>query len=209
MTKSTTNNTPLQFSQQDIDIDSTLMAYDGYFKIVKYKFRHRLFAGGWSELVERELFERGHAVAVLLFDPKRDTVVLVEQIRVGAIAANYSPWQLEIVAGVIDKQQAPIDVAKRETLEEAGLQVEKLLPMTRYLSSSGGCSESIHLFLGIVDSSQAGGIHGLAEENEDILLHVVPFATALGWVRSGKIENAASIIAIQWLALNKTMWTQV
>lgn len=202
------NEKPAQFSYQDIEIDSKPVVYDGYFKIRKYKLRHRLFAGGWSTFIERELFERGHAVGVLLYDPAKDKLVLVEQIRVGAIAANCAPWQLEIVAGIIDEGESPATVAHREAQEEAGLAIQKLLPMTRYLSSAGGTSESIYLYLGLVDSDKAGGIHGLAEENEDILLHVIPFQVALNWVQSGKIENAASIIAIQWLALNKAMVEQ-
>ncbi len=117
-----------------------------------------------------------------------------------------SPWQLEIVAGIIDKDETPEKVAVREAEEEAGLTVRELAPMTSYLSSSGGCSERIHLYLGIVDAAQAEGIHGLADEGEDILVHVVSFDQAMQWVTEGKIENAASIIALQWLALNKHRW---
>lgn len=206
MSKSTQVTSPLQFTTKDIEIEKKTVAYDGYFKMLKYRFRHRLFSGGWSNIVERELFERGHAVAVLLFDPRHDEVILVEQIRVGAMAANYSPWQLEIVAGIIDEGEKLEQVALRESEEEAGIKVKKLLPMMNYLSSSGGCSETISLFLGIVESKDAKGIHGLAEENEDILVHVVSFEQALKWVQSNKIENAATIIAIQWLALNKDTW---
>ncbi|MEZ8141356.1 ADP-ribose diphosphatase [Enterovibrio norvegicus FF-33] len=197
---------PNQFGVNDVHIDNTDVVYNGYFKMVKYRFRHRLFAGGWSETIERELFERGHAVAMLPYDPVSDKVVLVEQIRIGAMAASPSPWQLEIVAGIIDKDETPEAVAVREAEEEAGLAVKELLPMTSYLSSSGGCSERIHLFLGIVDASDAEGIHGLPEEGEDILVHLVPRTTAMQWMEDGKIENAASIIALQWLALNLKRW---
>ncbi|WP_407332144.1 ADP-ribose diphosphatase [Enterovibrio sp. 27052020O] len=197
---------PNQFGVNDVHIDNTDIVYNGYFKMVKYRFRHRLFAGGWSETIERELFERGHAVAMLPYDPVSDMVVLVEQIRIGAMAASPSPWQLEIVAGIIDKDETPEAVAVREAEEEAGLNVKELLPMTSYLSSSGGCSERIHLYLGIVDASDAKGIHGLPEEGEDILVHLVPRTTAMQWMEDGKIENAASIIALQWLALNLKRW---
>lgn len=197
---------PAQFDRSDVDIEATEVVYNGYFKMMKYQFRHRLFAGGWSDVVVRELFERGHAVAMLPYDPSSDKVVLVEQIRVGALADNTSPWQLEIVAGIIDKDESTEDVALREAQEEAGLTVSELVPMTSYLSSSGGCSERIHLYLGLVDASEAKGVHGLPEESEDILVHVVPFEQAMQWIADGKIENAASIIALQWLALNKSRW---
>lgn len=200
------NKQPTQFGRDDIQIEATDVVYNGYFKMIKYRFRHRLFAGGWSEVIDRELFERGHAVAMLPYDPVSDKVVLVEQIRVGAMVDSDSPWQLEIVAGIIDKDETPENVAVREAEEEAGLTVHELAPMTSYLSSSGGCSERIHLYLGIVDAAQAEGIHGLADEGEDILVHVVSFDQAMQWVTEGKIENAASIIALQWLALNKHRW---
>ncbi len=198
------NNTaePCQFGQKDIEILSKEIAYKGYFSILKYHFKHRCFSGDWSQAITRELFERGHAVALLPYDPITDTVILIEQIRVGAIAANQSPWQLEIIAGIIDTDETSEEVAMRESKEEAGLDVLKLIPMIKYLSSSGGCSETIQLYLGIVDASQAGGIYGLAEENEDILVHSVSRETAMQWLMEGKIENAASIIALQWLALN-------
>ncbi|ODA35385.1 ADP-ribose diphosphatase [Veronia pacifica] len=192
-----------QFGVQDIVMESNDIVYNGYFKMIKYAFRHRLFAGGWSGEVVRELFERGHAVALLPYDPVTDQVVLVEQVRIGAIAAGRSPWQLEIVAGVIDKEgESPEQVAIRETQEEAGLAVTNLQSITRFLPSPGGCSECIEVFYGEVNADNATGIHGVPDENEDILVHVVPREQAYQWIADGKIENAATIIALQWLQLN-------
>ncbi|MCG3884392.1 ADP-ribose diphosphatase [Photobacterium leiognathi] len=194
---------PQSFGMEDVDILAKETVYQGFFKMVKYRFRHKLFAGGWSGEISREMFERGHAAALLPYDPITDEVVLIEQFRVGAMAAGCAPWQLEIVAGMIDHQDEPAeDVVKREAVEEAGLTVAELEKVTRYLSSSGGCSEMLDIFVGTVDSTQAGGIHGLAEESEDIRVHVVSREQAYEWVESGKIENAASIIALQWLQLN-------
>ncbi|WP_318464461.1 ADP-ribose diphosphatase [Photobacterium leiognathi] len=194
---------PQSFGMEDVDILAKETVYQGFFKMVKYRFRHQLFAGGWSGEISREMFERGHAAALLPYDPITDEVVLIEQFRVGAMAAGCEPWQLEIVAGMIDHQdESAEDVVKREAVEEAGLTVAELEKVTRYLSSSGGCSEMLDIFVGTVDSTQAGGIHGLAEESEDIRVHVVSREQAYEWVESGKIENAASIIALQWLQLN-------
>ncbi|WP_318514292.1 ADP-ribose diphosphatase [Photobacterium leiognathi] len=194
---------PQSFGMEDVDILAKETVYQGFFKMVKYRFRHKLFAGGWSGEISREMFERGHAAALLPYDPITDDVVLIEQFRVGAMAAGCEPWQLEIVAGMIDHQdESSEDVVKREAVEEAGLTVAELEKVTRYLSSSGGCSEMLDIFVGTVDSTQAGGIHGLAEESEDIRVHVVSREQAYEWVESGKIENAASIIALQWLQLN-------
>ncbi|WP_060989995.1 ADP-ribose diphosphatase [Photobacterium leiognathi] len=194
---------PQSFGMEDVDILAKETVYQGFFKMVKYRFRHKLFAGGWSGEISREMFERGHAAALLPYDPITDEVVLIEQFRVGAMAAGCAPWQLEIVAGMIDHQdESAEDVVKREAVEEADLTVAELQKVTRYLSSSGGCSEMLDIFVGTVDSTQAGGIHGLAEESEDIRVHVVSREQAYEWVESGKIENAASIIALQWLQLN-------
>ncbi|PSW15096.1 ADP-ribose diphosphatase [Photobacterium sanctipauli] len=190
------------FTRDDIEVLSTEPLYQGYFSMVKYRFRHRLFAGGWSVPIERELFERGHAAALLPYDPITDRVVIVEQFRVGAMAANCAPWQLEIVAGIIEEGECSEEVVSREAVEEAGVSVSHLEKISRYLSSSGGCSETLDIFVGRVDSNLAKGIHGLEEEGEDIRVHVVSREVAYQWVESGKIENAASIIALQWLQLN-------
>lgn len=195
---------PGQFSRDDVEVLAEEPLYQGFFSMVKYRFRHRLFAGGWSQPLDREMFERGHAAAMLPYDPHTDQVVLVEQFRVGAMAADCSPWQLEIVAGIIEPGEQADDVVRRESVEEAGVEVGSLHKITRYLSSSGGCSETLDIFVGEIDSTTAQGIHGLEEEGEDIKVHVVSREDAYQWVESGKIENAASIIALQWLQLNYT-----
>jgi ADP-ribose pyrophosphatase len=183
-------------------IDKTLR-YKGFFEIVRYRFRHRLFAGGWSGEIEREVFERGHAVAVLPYDPAADAVVLIEQFRIGAYVAGMAPWQTEIVAGIIEEGEAPEDVARREAEEEAGAAIGALIPICRYLVSPGGASESVQIYCGRVNSKGLGGIHGLPHENEDIRVEVQPFAAALEALKAGKIGNAVTIVALQWLALNR------
>ncbi|MPX97210.1 ADP-ribose diphosphatase [Salinivibrio sp. VYel6] len=199
---------PGQFDRDDIVIEDISSLYQGFFSIQRYQFRHRLFEGGWSGSVVRELFERGHAVAVLPYAPVRDEVVMLEQIRVGAMAAGATPWQLEIVAGMIDKDQSPEQVAHREAREEAGLLLHQMERVTRYLSSSGGCSEQLDVFVAIVDASEAEGVHGLDSENEDILVHRLSRQHAYQKVVDGEIENAASIIALQWLELNASRLRQ-
>jgi ADP-ribose pyrophosphatase len=180
------------------------VCYRGFFRLERYRLRHTLFAGGWSEELDRELLERGHAAAVLLYDPACDAVVLVEQFRIGALASPRGPWLIEIVAGIVGPGESGADVARREAVEEAGCTVQDLIPICDYLVSPGGSSERIALFCARVDSRNAGGIHGLAHEGEDIRVRVVPFAEALDMVRDGRIDSASPIIALQWLALNRT-----
>ncbi|HEY5719211.1 MAG TPA: NUDIX domain-containing protein [Gammaproteobacteria bacterium] len=184
-------------------VDARETCHQGFFRLERYRLRHTLFAGGWSPPLTRELLERGHAAAVLPYDPVRDEVVLIEQFRVGAMQAPGGPWLVEIVAGIIEGDEKPADVAVREAREEAGLELLELLPICRYLVSPGGTSEAIHLYCGRVDASTAGGIHGLAEEGEDIRVFSLPVVDAMEMLRTGLIDAASPLIALQWLALNR------
>ncbi|EGQ8008325.1 ADP-ribose diphosphatase [Vibrio parahaemolyticus] len=190
-----------EFTSQDVEIISKESVFEGFFKMVKYRFKHKLFAGGWSDVVEREMFERGHAAAMLPYDPKTDQVVIIEQIRIGALEHEH-PWQLEIVAGMIDRAESAEEVIRREAEEEAGITVGRVASVTSYYPSSGGCSEKLDVFVGEVDASKAHGIHGLDYEDEDIRVHVLSREQAYQWVKDGIFENGASIIALQWLQLN-------
>jgi ADP-ribose pyrophosphatase len=191
-----------QFTSEDVEIISKETLFQGFFQMVKYTFKHKLFAGEWSQPVERELFERGHAAAMLPYDPIRDEVVLVEQIRVGALEQE-NPWQLEIVAGIMDADEEVEALVRREAMEEAGLDVGLLVPVTSYYPSAGGCSEKLDVYVGQVSTAKAGGVYGLEYENEDIRAHVMSRREAYSLVESGKIENGASIIALQWLEINQ------
>lgn len=192
-----------QFSDQDIQIIKKEPLYNGFFKMVKYHFRHKLFQGGWSDVIQREVFERGHAVAVLPYDPVLKEFVMIEQVRIGALATSSSPWLVEVVAGIIDPDEVPEEVCYREAKEEAGIELTKLTKALSYLASPGGTTERLHIYVGKVDASQATGVHGLDYEGEDILVHRVPEEQALKWINEGKIENSATLIALQWFALNK------
>lgn len=186
----------------NIDIIDKTTCYQGFFRIDRYRLRHSLFNGEWSKPITRELFERGHAAAVLPYDPVRDEVILIEQFRIGALEASGGPWLTEIVAGIIDPGESAVDVVKRESVEEADCVITDLVPLYDYLVSPGGMTERIALFCGRVDTTHAGGVHGIHGEGEDIKVHVVPRETALSYLATGKINSASAIIALQWLALN-------
>ncbi|WP_026376363.1 ADP-ribose diphosphatase [Aestuariibacter salexigens] len=192
-----------QFGKQDAEVLHTETLFQGFFKMVKYQVRHRLYAGGWSDTVVREIFERGHAVAVLPYDPVLREFVLIEQFRVGAMATSETPWLLEVVAGIIDPGESPEQVCMREAQEEAGLELLSLHHALSYLSSPGGTTERLHIYIARVDASNAGGIHGLEYENEDILVHRIKENDARQLLESGKIDNAASVIALQWFFLHR------
>ncbi|HGG8814795.1 MULTISPECIES: ADP-ribose diphosphatase [Enterobacter cloacae complex] len=195
-------NVPVTFAKNDVEIIARETLYSGFFSMELYRFRHRLFNGEMSGEIEREIFERGHAAVLLPFDPVRDEVVLVEQVRIAAYDTSETPWLLEMVAGMIEEGESVEDVARREALEEAGLAIGRTKPVLSYLASPGGTTERSSIMVGEVDATTAKGIHGLADENEDIRVHVVSREQAYQWVEEGLIDNAASVIALQWLQLH-------
>ncbi len=193
---------------KQFEIVNKEIVYRGFFRMEKYRLKHTLYAGGWSEEISRELFVRGSCIAVLLYDPDADKVVLIEQFRAGAIIRPERAWLVEIVAGAIEEGETAEDVAYRESLEEAGCEIQELITINEFYTTPGGASERITLFCGRVDSAQIGGVHGLDDEHEDIWVRTVSFDEAYHMVQTGEIESAIPIIAIQWLALNRQQLQQ-
>jgi ADP-ribose pyrophosphatase len=190
-------------TEQDIEILDKEIVYQGFFQLERYRLRHRLYAGGMSGIVTRELLERGHAAAVLPYDPRRDEILLIEQFRIGALEMPGGAWLQEIVAGIIDPGESAQQVVMREAQEEAGCVIEALEPIFHYLVSPGGTSEQISLFCGKVNTANAGGLFGLDTEHEDIRATVVSFEAAMRRLAEGGILSATPIIALQWLAANR------
>ncbi|MDH5393450.1 MAG: NUDIX domain-containing protein [Gammaproteobacteria bacterium] len=176
--------------------------YKGFLSIEEYQLTHELYAGGQTEIISRQLMERGHAVAVLLFDPVADKLVMIEQFRIGAKDDINAPWLTELVAGMIEAGELAEDVAVRECKEEAGIDISKLQKLFSFYVSPGGCSEKVTLYYAEVDSRVAGGIHGLDAEHEDIKVIVMDYAEAIAQLTQGKINSATPILALQWLQLH-------
>ena len=179
------------------------VAYQGHFRVGRYRFRHGLYQGGQSGVIRREVFERGTAAAVLPYDPLRDEIVLIRQFRAGTYVAGRHPWIWEIVAGIIEDGESPEDVIRREAVEEAALQIRETIPIHDVIVSPGACSEGCAIFLGRVDTAGAGGIFGLESEGENILVKVLPFTEGRAMLDRGEIDNAIAVIALQWLALHR------
>jgi ADP-ribose pyrophosphatase len=179
------------------------VAFQGYFKVVRYFFRHGLHQGGQSKVISREVFERGQAAAVLPYDPVRDEVVLIRQFRAGSYVAGRHPFTWETVAGIIEPGETAERLVHREAVEEAGLTVGDLMPMQNVMLTPGACSESCNIFLGRADTAKVGGIFGLESEGENILVKAMPFAEAYALVGRGEVDNAVTVIALQWLALHR------
>jgi ADP-ribose pyrophosphatase len=187
----------------DVEVLARIPAYVGYARVDRYQLRHRRYDGRWTDVISRELVERGHGVCVLPYDPARDQVVLIEQFRLGAYGAGLPPWQTEIISGVIEPGEAPELVARREAKEEAGCDLGEMVLVARMLTSSGILTETATVYCAKSDATQAAGIHGLAEEHEDIRAFAVPLAEAVEWVDTGSLQFAPAVAALGWLARHR------
>ena len=182
--------------------------YKGFFKLTEVELQHDLFAGGKTPVLVREIIDRGHAVAVLPYDPVRDEVVLIEQFRIGAGEDSEGPWLIEVIAGYQEPGESAEEVVHREALEEAGCLLSDVELMYSCYSSPGGSNERVSLFFARTDSSNIGGIHGLDEEGEDIRVHVLSSQQAFDWLDNGRIDSAMPIISMQWFRINRERMRQ-
>ena len=192
-----------RFTKSDVVVLSRESTHSGFLKVDRVRLKHKMFYGDWSSSIQRELLVRGQAVGILLFDPKRDEIVLVRQFRIGVMEGLEEAWILEIVAGMVGEEEELFDVAIRETKEESGCKILELIKICDYYSSPGTTNEKITLYCGLIDAEHVGCIHGLKEEHEDIEPIVFPCENVMSFLESGVINNSMSIIALQWLMLNK------
>ena len=201
----------LKFSAQDVRVLEDADVFRGHYAMRRLTLEHRGFDGGWKGPISRELFDRGDAVGVLLWDPVIDELVMLEQFRVGAIRGEDSPWMLELVAGVVEPGETDAQVAHREAEEESGLPLLDLEPIVTFFPSAGACSEQVRLFVGRVSSKSAGGLHGCADEGEDILVHRLPRDEVMDMLDANRINNGHTLIALQWLRIHgdalRARWT--
>ncbi|MFK7976320.1 MAG: NUDIX domain-containing protein [Halioglobus sp.] len=189
----------LRYGPDDVRVLEDNRVWEGHYAMRRLKLQHRRFDGEWSDPILREVFERGDAVGVLPYNPKDDSLVLIEQVRPGAIRANESPWMLELIAGVVEEGESDIDVVHREAMEEAACTLSALEPIATVFPSAGACSEQVRLFCGCVETASIGGMHGLAEEGEDILVHSISRVDAMRLLAENRIPNGHTLIGLLWL----------
>ncbi len=187
------------FETQDVKCLKITPCHQGFIQVDRLSIQFPLFNGGFSEPVLREVAKRPSAVAVLLYDPEHQQVVMIEQFRAGAFYTAQSPWLLEVVAGVIESTDTPEQAAVREVFEETGLNILSLIPIGHYLPSPAILSEKVFLYCALVQAPKRGGIFGLAEEAEDIKVHVFSVEKALELLAGGHIVSAPAWISLQWL----------
>lgn len=191
--------------KKTLTIQKNKTVFKGFFQVNHIEFNHALYQGGTSKCLTREVFTRGEAVVVLLYDIDAQQVVLVEQCRAGALKAAQTSqqlqqaWLLEPVAGGIDADETALQAAKRETYEETGLNIEKPEFICKFYPSPGACDEILHLYACPVDVRQVLVHAGKTDENEDIKVVRLSFAKAKQSLVAGEYNVASTYIALQWL----------
>lgn len=190
----------------EVEVLERVERYEGFFHLSTFRLRHTLYAGGWSQEITRELFHRGACVAVLPYDPVRDEILLIEQFRIGALGQKEPPWLTEIVAGGVEPGESPEDVAFREAGEEAGLSLTHLHRIGSFFTSPGGTGERVTLFIGLVEGPLGAGLHGLADEGEDIRSFILTLDEAEKAVDSGMVDSMIPAYAIHWLRSHRHLF---
>ncbi len=193
------------FSAEDVALEGFSRPYLGFFTLEEHRLRHRRFDGSWTDPADRAVFRAADAVTVLPYDPVRDAVLLIEQLRVAAYAhGDPHPWLIEPIAGIVDAGETYEMTARREAEEEAGISIGALHQIGRYYPSPGAVAQVLISYLGITDlPDDLPGQGGLQSEGEDIRSIRVSFDQAMEMVQSGEIAVAPLIISLQWLALNR------
>lgn len=194
---------PTARSLDDVDIHSRETIGQGWGRLERFVLRHRRFDGEWSEAITRDLYTIGEVAMIIPYDPALDAVLLIEQFRTCGLYWNEATWLIEAVAGLVDTDETPMQVAQREAIEEANCKISHPVHIATVYSSPGGYGERTHMYAGIADLSGTGGIHGLAHEHEDIRAIAVPLDEAYAAAMDGRIRDAKTILMIQWLTANK------
>ena len=188
-------------------IHSRRPLHEGFLRVYRYEFDVEKHGGGIRR-TSWEMMERGNAVAVLAHDPGRDVVVLGNEFRPGVLVAGDYPYRDNLIAGGIKDDETALEAAVREMQEETALVLSDpaLIHSGAYVSS-GGTSEKISIVYGTVDTGHAGGVHGNATENEDILTIVLPAQVFIDRVRSGDINDLKTLVAGYWFAEHQAAGT--
>lgn len=175
--------------------------HQGFLRLDHFHLRHERYDGSWTGSLSRECLRRGAAVAVLPYDPRSQRVLLIEQFRIGALLAGEAPWQVEVVAGLVEDGESECDVARRELLEECGCTAQSLEFIARTMSSAGSSNETVAIYCAEVDidPERPPSLHGVVGEGEDIRCFATTPQEAWAMVADGRIMAAQAIIALQWL----------
>lgn len=188
------------YTHNDVEIQSREYAFKGFVQVEKVSLRHRLFnQTEYTSVIQRELIRRKEAAGVLIYNDQQQKFALIEQFRVGAIDDEISPWQLEIIAGVLDGDESPESCIRRESIEESGCELNQIKHLFSFYPSAGACDEIFHLYVAQAALPAEGGVFGMPDEGENIQLHIIDYSDLSLLLKSNRLKNAPVIMALQWL----------
>lgn len=190
----------VSYNKKDVEITQREYLYQGFIQVEKISLRHQLFnQANYTSTIQRELIHRKEAAGVLIYNDQQQRFALIEQFRVGAIDDPVSPWQLEIIAGVLDGDESPESCIRRESIEESGCEIQDLEHLFSFYPSAGACDEIFHLYVAQAELPEQGGVFGMPDEGENIQLHIVQYQDLNQLLSSSRLRNAPVIMALQWL----------
>jgi len=191
--------------QSDYEVTKTSPPHGTFFRLQDFEVSHRRFDGQQSETLQREVFMGVDAALVLPYDPQKETILLVEQFRMGPLRrSDPNPWQLEPIAGMTDARETPEEAARREAFEEANIVVEQLDLMFGMYPSPGSSTDYFVCYCTPCDlSDKESYLGGLEAEAEDLRMHILPLSQALSLIESGEINAGPLVAMLYWLERNK------
>jgi 8-oxo-dGTP pyrophosphatase MutT (NUDIX family) len=139
-----------------------------------------------GSVAELEIIRHPGGAAVVALDTD-DRICLLRQFR-HAVGG----WVWELPAGKIDNREPPLETARRELEEEAGMAAASWRPLGDYLSSPGVFTEVVHLFL----ATQLTPLPARPEEHEVIEVHWLPFTDVLRMADSGELRDGKSLVGV-------------
>jgi len=128
--------------------------------------------------------------AVLVAVKPNGKIILVKQFR-----HPFKKFIYELPAGKLDKNEDPLDCAKRELIEETGYRTENITKLGSIYTSPGYCNEILHIFLA---QDLADGDHAREEGEENMEMLEFTIDEIDEMIMSGKIKDGKTISGIYY-----------